>query len=102
MSIGKNVNKFVVAEGEASAECGGSVHDKGIVNFTVRSVLSYNDTYYYPKNAPDLETDTWICYDFGWRVKMVLEVIISNLGSSKFQTMDSRGGKLIVNTTTMT
>ena len=73
MSIGRNVNTFVVVEGEASAEW--NVHDKGIANVTVRSVLSYNGTYYYPKNAPDLgtdsvycsddEKDTWICYDFG-------------------------------------
>ena len=54
-------------------ECGGNVHDKGIVNVTASSVYN-DDSDYHPKNAVDLgtdslycsknEKDTWICYDF--------------------------------------
>ena len=52
-------------------ECGGNVHDKGIVNVAAGSVY---DSSCHPKNAVDLgtdsyyesknERDTWICYDF--------------------------------------
>lgn len=52
-------------------ECGGNVHDKGVVAVTASSVYS-NDC--EPKNAADLgsdseffsknELDAWICYDF--------------------------------------
>ena len=51
-------------------ECGGNVHDKGVVNVMASS---FNDSF-YPKNAADLGTDSvylsknepnsWICYDF--------------------------------------
>ena len=51
-------------------ECGGNVHEKGIVNVTASSVFGPYDQ----KNAVDLDTDvfyesknekdTWICYDF--------------------------------------
>ena len=51
-------------------ECGGNVHDKGIVNLTASSV--YSDC--HPKNVVDFKTDlcycskntknSWICYDF--------------------------------------
>ena len=51
-------------------ECGGNVHDKGIVNVTASSVYSSC----HPKGAVDLgtnstyvsnnENDSWICYDF--------------------------------------
>lgn len=51
-------------------ECGGNVHEKGIVNVTASSV-NYD---YEPKHAVDLGTDSefcsddkknsWICYDF--------------------------------------
>lgn len=51
-------------------QCGGNVHDKGIVNVTSSSVHDV----FSPKNAVDLETDSrfvsqdepdsWICYDF--------------------------------------
>ena len=53
-------------------ECGGNVHNKGIVNVTASSVN--NDGSHQPKNAAYLgtdsiycskdEKDTWICYDF--------------------------------------
>ena len=54
-------------------ECGGNVHDKGIVNVTASSVYN-NSRYHHPKNAAGSgtewdytssnEEDTWICYDF--------------------------------------
>ena len=52
-------------------ECGGNVHDKGIVNITASSVNSSSEE---KRNAVDFETNTyfvsqntpnsWICYDF--------------------------------------
>jgi hypothetical protein len=54
-----------------SSECGGNVHDRGIVHITSKSVL--NDSY-PPKLAADLQSTTyfhsigepgqWLCYDF--------------------------------------
>ena len=51
-------------------ECGGNVHDKGMVNITASSVQSCyhqkhvadlgTDSLYYSKN----EKNTWVCYDF--------------------------------------
>ena len=53
-------------------ECGGNVHDKGIVSVTASSVSTFP-----PKNAVDLgtgseyqsneEKDVWLCYDFKGR-----------------------------------
>ena len=52
-------------------ECGGNIHDNGVVNVTASS---FNDASYHPKNVVDLrkdsyyyskyEQDTWICLDF--------------------------------------
>ena len=56
-------------------ECGGNVHDKGIVNVTASSLNPHvNSSEYQLKNVVDMgtntrywsnnEKNTWICYDF--------------------------------------
>ena len=57
-------------------ECGGNVHDRGVVNVTANKVYDDN-SYYHPKGVADLESDSiyfsddgnvpWICYDFKGR-----------------------------------
>ena len=52
-------------------QCGGNVHDRGVVNVTASGIYDKN----YPKNAVDLGTDSvfqsmrqnngWICFDMG-------------------------------------
>ena len=60
-------------------ECGGNVHDKGIVNVRASSIAYNNYKDNHPKHAADLGTDSryesgdernsWICYDLrNWRV----------------------------------
>ena len=68
-------------------ECGGNVHDKGIVNVTASSVTGF----YQPKNAVDLETDrfyqsrnkkdSWICYDFKYRRVIPTSYSVRTYGS---------------------
>ena len=58
---------------QLTRQCGGNVHEKGIVEVTASSVLSNSDQY-QAKNAVELGTDSyfqsnseptpWICYDF--------------------------------------
>ena len=55
-------------------ECGGNVHEKGLVHVVASSVLDGDGSPYQPKNAVDLgtnsyyaskdEQNSWICYDF--------------------------------------
>ena len=56
---------------QLTRECGGNVHNKGIVNVTASSVANESN---HPKNATEFETkqdfysqnepNSWICYDF--------------------------------------
>ena len=100
-------------------ECGGNVHDRGIVNVTASSASDY----YHPKNAVDLGTNsiyysnnemgTWICYDFKERRVIPKSYSVRSCGSGpggyhlkswviEVQTTGPRGRKLIVETTTTT
>ena len=60
---------------QLTRECGGNVHDKGVVEVTASSYASSDpDKTYEPKNVAELGTETlfwsknleqqWICYDF--------------------------------------
>lgn len=75
-----------------SDECGGNVHDKGIVNVTSSS---YYDNRFYPKNAVDFtdnkkdfrssyEENAWLKYDF-------LNKKVHPIGYSIKSTFENKG-----------
>ena len=76
---GSTLSEFDGIIAHLTRECGGNVHDNGIVNITSSSVYTTGDKHsYHPKNAADFETEAffgsngdtnaWICYDFKDRV----------------------------------